>query len=769
MSSARKEPANEPDEAPEQPRPASAARRLFFLLAGLGLLYVVIFSAWGGAREQRQREQKAVEKARRARQVVSSQETQIRPFDPRARTVQLAHPWSRRVLGLYNSLDPETNAEANHVHLRAELVLNHLGLLVDLRDVNLPLPDDTAMSRYMGVVAWFSGRRMRRPVAYLRWLEQQVEAGRKVVLLDGLGADQDLRGRRTTNAEKNVALEALGLRRLGALTDEQGLIEVKSKDRRMMEYERKLPPRLEHYVHYRLTDASGSAYLRLRRTDRANSDSDVVVTTAAGGFAARTYVASEQQVARNFVLSWHLDPFRFFARALDVEHAPRPDFTTLYGSRIFYSHIDGDGLPSISEIDRKSMCGDYTREHLLQRYDLPVTASFVVAGIQPPPGGVGNRHRIESARKIARLPNVEVGIHGFAHPMDWRAREQAHCSYDVPGYKMSAEREIAGAASFVNKVITPPGKPVMVMLWTGWCNPAEDQLAIADREGLYNLNGGDPIMDGQFPSYLHLVPPIHRVGKQTQYFTSASNEYILTEEWKAPYHRWANVIQTFKSSGAPRRVTPINVYYHFYVVEKKPALVATHKILDWVLSRRPAPLWTTQYVDVVRDFAATRIGRVPATPGSPGGWRVVNGGYCRTVRFDRMDRHVDLARSRGVLGYSRLPAQGALYVHLDEGHDHTVVLTDQVQRRPYLLLATAYLRGVSITRRRASLTMKGIGRKYLSLANMTPGAAYAMRAKNEHGKVITSRSTADAHGALHWRGDINGDAVELVLQREARP
>ena len=744
-------------------------RRLSLLLAGLGLLYVVTFSMWGGARDQRQRQRKEVDRARRARQMVISAGTQIRPLDPNGQNERLAHPWSRRVLGLYNSLEAETDAENNPVHLRAELILNHLGLVVDHRDVNLPLPDQAAMGRYMGVVAWFTGQKMRRPAAYLRWIKQQVEAGRKVVLLDGLGADSDLKGRRTTDAEMNVALEALGLQRLGGFTDESRRIQVVSKDARMMEFEHRLPHRLEHYVRYRLTDASGRSYLRLRRTDRPGDVSDMVVTTAAGGFAGRSYVVSEHLLARNFVLSWHLDPFLFLARALDVEHAPRPDFTTLYGSRIFYSHIDGDGLPSITEIDRKSMCGDYTREQILERYNLPVTASFVVAGIQPPPGGVGNRHRLETARKIARLPNVEVGIHGFAHPMDWRARGQAHCSYNVPGYKMTAEKEIAGAARFVNRVINPPGKPVMVFLWTGWCNPAEDQIAIAYREGLYNLNGGDPVMDGQFPSYLHLAPPIHQVGKYTQYFTSGSNEYILTEEWKAPHHRWANVIQTFKNTEKPRRIYPINVYYHFYVVEKNPAMVAMHKIQQWVLRQKPAALWVTQYLDVVRDFAAMRIGRLPATPNSPAGWRVINGGFCRTVRFDRRDRHLDLGRSRGVLGYSRLPAQGALYVHLDEGHDHSIVLTEQVQRRPYLLQSSAYLRKVSLTRQRVTLTMRGIGRKYLSLANMTPRAAYAAHAKNEHHKVITSRTTADAHGALHWEGEINGAAIELVLQREARP
>ena len=754
-----------PETDPAPGRGFIGARRLFLLLAALGLLYAVVFTAQGGTILRRQKQQQQLAGDHRPRATVVTSKSRIRPLDKTIQDAELQSPWNRRVLGLYNSLDAGTDAESNPVHLRAELILNHLGLLVEHRDVNLPLPDDNAMTRYRGVVVWFSGSTVKRPVAYLRWLKRQIDGGRKVVLLDWPGQLQDTRGRPATGAEINLMLEALGMRRLGAFTDESARIEVASKDSSMVEFERKLPPRLEHYVHYKLVDVSGSSYLKLRRSDRPRSTSDMVLTTATGGFVARNHVVSEHKLARNFVYQWHIDPFRFFARALDLSHSPRPDFTTLYGSRIFYSHIDGDGLPSISEIDRKSMCGDYSREHLLERYDLPVTASFVVAGIQPPPGGVGDRHRLRTARKIARLPNVEVGIHGFAHPMDWRARTQAHCSYDVPGYKMSAEKEIAYAARFVNQAINPPGKPVMVMLWTGWTNPAEDQIGVAYREGLYNLNGGDPIMDGQFPSYLHLAPPIHQVGKYPQYFTSASNEYILTEEWKAPYHRWANVIQTFRNTDAPRRIYPINVYYHFYIAQKKPAMVAMKRILDWVVRQRTAPLWVSQYVDVVRDFAHMRIGRLPGAES----WRVLNSGYCRTVRFDRLDRHLDLSRSRGVLGYSRLPAQGALYVHLDESHDHTIVLSSSIPRRPYLRLSSAYLRDVSVTRQRATLTMRGIGRKHLSLANMSPHRAYAVWARNEEGKELKARRTADSQGTLSWDGGINGENIKVVLQREQRP
>ena len=745
----------------------NSVRRPLLILGGLGLTFALVFTLVGGGRHRRLEEQTARDHARQARQRATARKTHIRQLDPRVQTTRLSRPWSRRVLGLYNSLDPETDAENNPVHLRAELVLNHLGLLVELHDVNAPLPGDEEMARYRGVVAWFEGDRMKHPLRDLIWLQRQVQAGRRVVVLDGLGAAQDTAGRQTNADQRGAALRSLGLRLRGAFTDESHRIEVVRKDPRVVEFERPLPRRLERYEQHQLLDPASSSFLVLRRKDRADSRSDMVVVTAAGGFVARGYVYYEHKLGRNWVKQWRLNPFVFFTRALDLAHTPRPDFTTLNGARIFYSHIDGDGLPSISEIDRKSMCGDLTRRAILERYDLPVTASFVVAGIEPKPRGMGDRHRVEVARKIARLPNVEVAIHGFAHPMDWRARDKARCSYEVPGYKMSAQKEIVYAANYINWEINPPGKAVVAMLWTGWTNPAEDQLALAYQHGLYNLNGGDPVMDGQYPSYLHLAPPTHRVGRYTQYFTSGPNDYILTEEWKAPYHRWGNVIQTFKNTGAPRRVYPLNLYYHFYVVEKRSAMAAMHTVLDWVLRQRTAPLWVTQYLDVVRDFETMRIGR--GGEDEPETWRVLNSGYCRTVRFDRVDRHVDLERSRGVLGYSRVPKLGAIYVHLDESHDHRIVLGATPPRRPYLLKSSAYLKQVKLNRRRVSLTMRGIGQKYLSLAGMSPARGYRVRAANGAGQQLSTRVTSSPHGTLHWQGKINGPVIRVEITREGGP
>ncbi|MCK5801065.1 MAG: hypothetical protein KAI47_27950, partial [Deltaproteobacteria bacterium] len=552
-------------------------RRVVQGVALLGLAYA-LFYAFADSATEKKNAKKVADQDRALRQQTSQGGTHLRPIDPSIAKRPLPNEHKRWVLGLYNSLDGGdegvTPSEYNHVHLKAELILNHLGLLVELHDVNAPLPDDAHMKRFRGVIAWYDKNQLRHPVAYLRWLRHQAAAGRKILLISGLKASKDTKGSITPYTEILSTFKALGLDYRGNFTDDPHRITILSKDPAVIEFERKLPKRLEYYEQVKpLLPEKSLSFLKVKRTDLADGESDLVIVTPQGGYVAPGYVINEQQFGNHYAMQWRLNPFVFFAKAFGLSpDAPRPDFTTVNGSRIYFSHIDGDGLPSITEVDRKSMCADFARTQILEPYDLPATVSFVIAGIDPK--AHGDRFRLKVAQKIAALPNVEIAVHGFAHPMDWRAREKAMVSYDVKGYHMTAEKEIRYAADFTNRYIAPPGKTARVMLWTGWCNPAEDQLAIAYKVGLYNLNGGDPIMDAQFPSYLHLAPPMHKVGKYTQFFTSGPNDYILTEEWHPPYHRFANLIQTFQNTGVPRRVYPLNVYFHFYVVEKPAALRA---------------------------------------------------------------------------------------------------------------------------------------------------------------------------------------------------
>lgn len=659
------------------------------------------------------------------------------PFESAA-TVDPAAPFdgevSRRILALYDSsetvaeeddhghvVDRPVDPEVAAAHRLAELPLNHLGLVLDWHDVNSgELPGPQAMARYLGVLVWLGDERMRAPEDYLSWLREQLQAGRRVVIMERLGARADLEGRAAPADLQGSVLAALGATYEGDDTDDGSLIAVVEADSRVMGFERSMPPVLEYYQRWR-AGADAKVYLRLERTDLPGTVSDAVFTTPRGGFVLPGVAYTEDRLGDRHVLRWLVDPFVFFDSAFGVAGWPRPDFTTAGGRRIFYSQIDGDGLDTISEIDRKSTCGELIRDRILARHDLPVTASVVVGLTAPPPLGKGSRHLERIARSIFALDNVEVGSHGLAHPMNWRAGAAAELSVPgLPGYVLSGESEIAHSVDYIDRVLAPPGKRCQIMLWTGWCNPSPEQLAVAYRLGLRNLNGGDPRMDAHYPSYAHLVPPVRRTGEFSQYLTSAANDFILTNEWTPPYYRYQNVVQTFERSGRPRRVVPIDVYYHFYIALNQAALAGLEHVLGWVIDQPIAPRWTSEYVDIVRDFQWARLARRAGDE-----WVLRKGPALRTLRFDDAGVHVDLDRSPGVIGYTADAELGVTWVHLDASPEVVVRLSDTPPRRAYLKSASHPVDDLRVEPGVLDFGTGGPGRREFVFA----GLAHAQRAR----------------------------------------
>lgn len=661
--------------------------------------------------------------------------------------IQISNELPRRILAMYDSTETveeeddygkthhrPTDPEVALAHRLAELPLNHLGLVVDYYDVNVrPLPSSTQMKRYRGVLAWFADESMRAPDEYLMWLQRQGQAGRRVVVMERLGAFKDPSGKPASPALIAGAVAAAGGTYLGRWTDDGSVIAVEHLNPDIVGFERPLHARLSHYQQFRAKRGT-AVHLRLRRTDLVKGASDAVWTGPGGGFALAGAVFSEDRMGERYVLRWILNPFAFFERAFGVVHWPRLDFTTRNGRRIFYSHIDGDGLDTLSEIERGTRCGAIIRDQVIQRYPLPFTASVVVGLTARPPLGRGSREDESIARSIFALDNVEVGSHGYAHPMDWRAgMVEGYSKADsavpgLPGYPDNSDivgrgrAEIRDSVEYINTHLAPPGKRCRIMLWTGWCNPTADQLAVAYELGLRNLNGGDPRMDAHYPSYAHMVAPVHQVGGYLQFLTSAANDYILTNEWQPPYYGFQNVVQTFERTGHPRRVVPVNVYFHFYIASKVSALRGLQTVMDWVQKQPLAPMFTGEYVDLVRDFHWARLSKVGRD------WWVHKGGPLQTVRFDK-PVHVDVAASEGVLGYVQNSDLGVTYVHLTRQPQARIRLTTRPPDTPYLVEASHSVGQLQITNEKIAFLTHGVGEREYVFGGLTPGTKYATSAE----------------------------------------
>jgi hypothetical protein len=679
---------------------------------------------------------------------------------------------SRRVLALYDSSETveeeddyenvtlrPIDSEVSLVHTLAELPLNHLGIAVDYHDVNTgSLPGPELMKKYRGVVTWFSDNKMKAPDLYLGWVQEQVLAGRRVIVMEYLGAYQNLVGEPTDPLLIATAFDAIGGKHVGNWTDDASIIAVRSKDEAVMGFEQAVPGRFDHYEQYQ-ANPGAKVYMQLERTDMEGSESDVVWSGPGGGYVKIGMSHTETRLGERYVVRWLLNPFRYFEDALGVQGWPRADFTTLNGRRIFYMHIDGDGLDTITELDYKTRCGEIIRRDVLAKYDLPVTASVVIGLTAPPPHGLGTLTDTNVARAIFRLDNVEIGSHGYAHPMDWRAGEKSELSVPgLPDYVLSGESEVSDTISYINENLAPPGKTCRIMLWTGWCNPTETQLQAAYDSGVRNLNGGDPRMDSHYPSYAHMVSPVHQVGSLLQYQTSAANEYILTDDWTPPYYRFQNVVQTFEKTGSPKRVVPVNIYIHYYIARNFPAFEGLLNTLAWVLDKPLAPIFTSEYVDIARDFQWARIAQREDKS-----WVIRKGPSLRTLRFDRPDLHVDISASSGVVGYAQDKALGVTYLHLSNEEEVSVVLADQQPDHPFPWTATHPIENFSFTGTDLRFETGGVGVRTFQVAGLKPGTKYEVLAHVEEELFDKSKALVDDKGVLEFV--ITGKSTKAIEVR----
>jgi len=693
-------------------------------------------------------------------------------------------PFRRTIIGIYDGADEDDFPDQNNlVHSCAEMPLNYLGMKVVPHDIGTGLPSPEKMRDVRGILVWFRDEKIPYASEFVAWAKSQVAEGISLVFLGHIGELRDSKtGETVSDEEVNGLLTEIGLRLTPNWTDNVTLIRVVDKDSDMVEFERTLSKEIDQYECISSIDPRNRVYLTLERTDIPESRSAAVVITPRGGCAALSYPLFSWRAIQR----WRINPFRFFEKAFRLEGAPRYDTTTLFGKRIFYSHIDGDGVDNVSELPGAKLSGEIIKDRVLRQYPaLPVTVSFIVSDIDGQ--GMGKRKLFGLAREILALDNVEMGSHSYTHPLDW---ERKITTDAIPGYSAElgeAERldlnsesdwytaakvtvddetylnkEIDYAVGYADKNLAPHGKKTMVYQWTGDCRPTARAIEMVDDRGLYNINGGDSRMDRLNPSYTAVSPLARQVDGRIQPLTSSANENIYTNLWKGPFYGYIAVIETFQQTetptlfpSAPRRVSPINVYYHFYSGEKRQSLGALQKVYDYVLTQDVIPIFTSRYVAGVRGFFTGRIVELPG-----GGWGFSGYGGCRTARFDNSRKYPDLKRSRGILGFTRW--NDALYVHLAEGGPGVLFLSDKPPTEPYLKESSVLLSSVSISAEKILFVADSVGGGTVTFANMVPGGRYEVRCAGEANAL-----QASADGMLSVKvPPKHGISVEIVSIRQ---
>jgi hypothetical protein len=617
----------------------------------------------------------------------------------------------RKILVVYDGKEAPAIG-ASMVHRYLTMPMNHLGYVPVYADVNDPLPDSILAGRYAGIVTWFSGYIGPGP-RLAEWLERQINAGMRVAVFGTFGL-----------ALQGARAQAFGLQ--AAPAPSRGTLRVVQR-KAMIGLEIEPRPDRHRLEPLRLAEAGGHSLLQV--ADDANRLFDAAALTRWGGYVLDPFTIVE--VPGTDQVRWVVDPFAFLQEALALPEIPVPDVTTGSGRRLMFAHVDGDGFPSRAELPGAPFAGQVLFDEILTRFRIPTTVSVIEVEMS-----AGGRYPAESrelegiARRIFRLPHVEIASHSYSHPF------------------LDLRREILGSVDYIREQLAPPEKPVRVFQWSGDSVPGADALAVVARAGLLNINGGDTIVTRSNPSLGAVAGLGIEKGGVLQVYAPIGSEARYTNLWRGPFDGFRNVIGTLEMTEAPRRLKPIDIYFHVYSATKRTSLASLRDVYRWAMAQATQPIFASEYIRMVQDFYSLTIAR------SPDGWLVRGHGEVQTLRAPVALGFPDPQSSAGVGGFMR-GGEGT-YIHLT-GAEAQVRFSNVRPSGAYLAEANARLEESTTADGRLVMKLRGHLPLEFSLANAEECAV------TRDGRSIHGRRTVG--GALQFRLDETAATVQVLCRR----
>ena len=589
------------------------------------------------------------------------------------------HERSRRVLVLYgwDEKEAEKPATVPVDTLMQELLqtpVEWLGYEADYRAVTSPLPEQVAGQWAAIIVDGETQVPGPQELRVAEWLVKAKRDGLRVLFTGGLpfAREDALR----------VIRDGFGLR--GSLALQNGELRdltLTSARAGITGFEDRLVP---HRDHYRDLVAPEGANVFIALSARNEDGRQVKFTPAFlaswGGMWLDPYVVVRASQDNS---SFLIDPYALLTKFFEpCGVLPSPDTTTRDGRRLFYSHIDGDGFASPSDFKGHPLCAEMVRDRILKVFPVPVTVSVVEADVRAWSEGLDDdqQSRIqETARSIFALPQVQAASHSFSHPYLWDPHDPNPGIYTEPNLPLKPvakypdivlDREIRGSVDYINRELLPPGRKVELFLWSGNCRPGPDALRLLDEMGMENMNGGDTIVSRLYPGIGGIAPRVTPWGDGLQINAANQNEFMYANGWQGPFYGgFAKVIDTFERTGEPRRLKPVNVYYHFYSAMNLSSLRALEKIHRWCMDQPLHPVTALQFAQQTRDAWRTRLFET-----GPRRWLIANDGHCRTFRLPKSAGVPDMPKCAGITGWSE--HGGSIYVSTSGQARTELVLTD---------------------------------------------------------------------------------------------
>ena len=552
-------------------------------------------------------------------------------------------------------------------HRIGAMPLEYLGYVQKLYDINKGLPDIDAMRHYAGVVIWLS-QNYEEPAKLIDWIVALNKIGIKVVFAGGFGFNAT-----------SALLKPLKIVFYDGDTSVKNKKRILYKDE-MIGFEIE-PPLGDETLYMSAKDAKDLLVFE----DSNHMRSVPAAITPWGGYAIAEAFVHELEDEN----VWVINPFEFFAQALRLPKILVPDTTTENGRRLFFTHIDGDGMISFAEFNPELFAGDVILEKILKVYKVPHSVSIIGAEVDP--DGLYpeySQRSLKIAKSMYALSNVEPATHTYSHPFIWGkiVDDSLDERYRLKpkGYKFSLQNEFSRSLENINTKLLKKGDKhkAKTVFWSGDCTPRVNALSYLYEHNILNINGGDTTISNTQP-WVSLIAPIglEREGFY-QLYTGAQNENVFTNDWLGPFWGFKRVVQTFKHTNSPRRIKPIDVYYHLYSGSKIASVNALKYVFDWSLAQEIYPIFTSEYIVKAMDFYTASF----AHEGNQ--WLVDGMKNLKTVRLEEEKLLVDVAKSKNVYGVKNFETH--TYVALKGEKKHLIVLSKKPQmQKSYLVSSNA--------------------------------------------------------------------------------
>ena len=574
----------------------------------------------------------------------------------------------REVLIIYNSKNLDDNlVNFSNAHRLASMPLEYLGYVPILRDVNKPLPKEDLNNRYAGIIIWLEDE-YNDFDKLIKWAKLAISKNVKVLFL----------GDASLNI-KHPLISSLGLHSEKNLAKKNRQISTIVQDK-MFGFE--IQPSISYHQNLIQVDASKTLF---SYQNEKNQKSTIAAIMPWGGFVRDDLLVN--YLNKNNI--WVVDPFKLFKLSLSLASIPIPDTTTENGKRLMFLHIDGDGSMNRIENNVEQFSIELILNDFIKKYPFPQSVSIVESETAPHGMYPKLSSRLEKAAKeMFKLPHVEGATHTYSHPFYWQKLEKdpGNERYRIPvkNYTFSAKRDIGGSLDYVNERLMPKNKPkAKAVFWTGDCAPSENILHYTHSNDIININGGDTIITNDHP-WLALVQPLGlKLGDYYQVYTGQQNENVYTNDWLGPFWGFKKVIQTFNLTDKPRRLKPVNVYYHFYSASKRASYIALKDIYDWVVKQDFTHIFTSEYPAKVTNFYDASLAK------EGNSWLLRGFDNLRTLRIPKTMGYPIMKKSYGIAGYK--DAGKDLYVHLDQKRSKILTLGSKNKDQNYLIDANARL------------------------------------------------------------------------------